>query len=123
MHPTIGYYVAKDRPAGPAAQGSNALAPGTSADLLTSMATAQQGSMDRQTWLDQRHRAVLASYDQDAATYDDRGYPATAQRTWVARLLDACPPAAKILDAPCGTGQYFSMVAAEIGRASCRERV
>jgi SAM-dependent methyltransferase len=68
--------------------------------------------MDRQTWLDQRQRAVLASYNQDAATYDDHGYPATAQKNWVARLLDACPPAAKILDAPCGTGQYFPLVAA-----------
>jgi SAM-dependent methyltransferase len=68
--------------------------------------------MDRQTWLDQRRAAVLASYDQDAATYDEHGYPATAQRDWVARLLHACPPAAKILDVPCGTGQYFAMVAA-----------
>src|SRR5262249_41374282 len=40
------------------------------------------------------------------------GYPATAQQDWVARLLRACPPAAMILDAPCGTGQYFSLVAA-----------
>ena len=68
--------------------------------------------MNRLTWLDQRRTAVLASYDQDAATYDDHGYPATAQRSWVARLLDACPPAAKILDAPCGTGRYFPLVAA-----------
>jgi SAM-dependent methyltransferase len=67
--------------------------------------------MDRQAWLDQRRAAVLASYDQDAATYDDHGYPATAQKDWVARLLRACPPAATILDAPCGTGQYFPLVA------------
>ena len=68
--------------------------------------------MDRQTWLDQRQGAVLASYDQNAATYDEHGYPATAQQDWVARLLHACPPAAMILDAPCGTGRYFPMVAA-----------
>jgi SAM-dependent methyltransferase len=68
--------------------------------------------MDRQAWLDQRRAAVLASYDQDAATYDDHGCPATTQRSWVARLLHACPSAAKILDAPCGTGQYFPLVAA-----------
>ena len=68
--------------------------------------------MDRQTWLDQRQGAVLASYDQGAATYDEHGYPATAQQDWVARLLHACPPAAMILDAPCGTGRYFPMVAA-----------
>jgi 2-polyprenyl-3-methyl-5-hydroxy-6-metoxy-1,4-benzoquinol methylase len=68
--------------------------------------------MDRQTWLDQRQGAVLASYDQDAATYDDQVYPTQAQQDWVARLLRACPPAAKILDAPCGTGSYFPTVAA-----------
>ena len=67
--------------------------------------------MDRQTWLDQRHRAVLASYDQDAAAYDDEVYSAQTQKDWVARLLRACPPAAKVLDAPCGTGRYFPMVA------------
>ena len=45
--------------------------------------------MDRQTWLDQRRAAVLASYDQGAATYDEVGYPGTAHRDWVARLLHA----------------------------------
>ena len=44
--------------------------------------------------------------------YDDHGYPNQTQQDWVARLLRACPAAAKILDAPCGTGRYFSMVAA-----------
>ena len=68
--------------------------------------------MDRQTWLDQRRAAVLASYDQEAPTYDDNGYPAQTQQNWVARVLRACPAAAMILDAPCGTGRYFSMVAA-----------
>ena len=68
--------------------------------------------MDRQTWLDQRRTAVLASYDQEAPTYDDRSYPTETQRDWVARLLRACPPGGTILDAPCGTGKYFSMVAA-----------
>jgi len=68
--------------------------------------------MDRQTWLDQRHAAVLANYDRDAATYNDDGYPAQTQQDWVARLLGACPAAAKILDAPCGTGKYFPLVAA-----------
>jgi SAM-dependent methyltransferase len=68
--------------------------------------------MDRQTWLAQRRAAVLASYDQEAPTYDDHGYPAQTQQDWVARLLRACPAAAKIFDAPCGTGKYFPMVAA-----------
>ena len=35
----------------------------------------QGGTMDRHTWLDQRRAAVLASYDQEAPTYDDHGYP------------------------------------------------
>jgi hypothetical protein len=35
--------------------------------------TTEGGSMDRQAWLDQRRAAVLASYDQDAAAYDDHG--------------------------------------------------
>src|SRR5207247_2245504 len=70
------------------------------------------GRMDRQTWLDQRRGAVLDSYDQAAATYDDHGYPAQTQQDWVARLVGACPAAAKVLDAPCGTGKYFPMVAA-----------
>lgn len=68
--------------------------------------------MDRQTWLGQRRAVVLACYDQEAPTYDDHGYPTQSQQDWVARLLRACPAAAKILDAPCGTGRYFSMVAA-----------
>jgi SAM-dependent methyltransferase len=68
--------------------------------------------MNRHTWLDQRRAAVLASYDQQAPAYDDHGYPNQTQQDWVARLLRACPAAAKILDAPCGTGRYFSMVAA-----------
>jgi SAM-dependent methyltransferase len=68
--------------------------------------------MDRLTWLDQRRAAVLASYDKEAPTYDDPGYPNQTQQQWVTRLLDACPKAAIILDAPCGTGRYFPMVAA-----------
>ena len=68
--------------------------------------------MDRQTWLDRRRAAVLASYDQEALTYDDHPYPAQAQQDWLERLLRACPAAAMILDAPCGTGRYFSVVAA-----------
>jgi SAM-dependent methyltransferase len=68
--------------------------------------------MDRLTWLDQRRAAVLASYDHDAPTYDDHGYPNQPQQEWVARVLRACPGAGKILDAPCGTGRYFPAVAA-----------
>jgi ubiquinone/menaquinone biosynthesis C-methylase UbiE len=85
---------------------------GTSRDTGNATVTTQGGAMDRQAWLDQRRAAVLASYDQGAPTYDDHGYPTQAQQDWVARLLCACPLAAKILDASCGTGRYFSMAAA-----------
>ena len=68
--------------------------------------------MDRQTWLDERRAAVLACYDQEAASYDEHGYPTEVQQDWVARLLARCPAAAKVLDAPCGTGKYFAIVAA-----------
>jgi len=67
--------------------------------------------MDRQTWLDERRAAVLDCYDQEAASYDEHGYPTQVQQAWVARLLAQCPAAAKILDAPCGTGRYFPIVA------------
>jgi SAM-dependent methyltransferase len=70
------------------------------------------GSIDRPTWLDQRRAAVAACYDTEAPAYASHGYPNETQRRWVARLLDACPPASMVLDAPCGTGSYFSMVAA-----------
>jgi ubiquinone/menaquinone biosynthesis C-methylase UbiE len=68
--------------------------------------------MDRLTWLGQRRAAVTASYDELAATYDACGYPAETQQQWVGRLLDACPAGSVVLDAPCGTGKYFPMVAA-----------
>ena len=68
--------------------------------------------MDRLTWLSQRCAAVLACYDKEAPTYDACGYPTETQQQWVARLLRACPADSMILDAPCGTGKYFPMVAA-----------
>jgi ubiquinone/menaquinone biosynthesis C-methylase UbiE len=68
--------------------------------------------VERTEWLAERRDAVEASYDADASTYDDGAYPTDVQREWVARLLQLCPPAGAVLDAPCGTGRYFSMVAA-----------
>jgi ubiquinone/menaquinone biosynthesis C-methylase UbiE len=64
------------------------------------------------TWLGQRRAAVLACYDHQAPTYDAHPYPAQAQHRWVARLLGTCPAGSTILDAPCGTGKYFTLVAA-----------
>jgi ubiquinone/menaquinone biosynthesis C-methylase UbiE len=68
--------------------------------------------MDRLTWLSQRRDAVLACYDEGAPTYDACSYPTGTQQQWVARLLRVCPAGSMILDAPCGTGKYFPMVAA-----------
>jgi len=60
---------------------------------------------------------VLASYDAGAATYDQHEYPSDTQREWVARLLHQLPPNSLVLDAPCGTGKYFPLI------ASCGHRV
>jgi SAM-dependent methyltransferase len=68
--------------------------------------------VDRRTWLDERLAAVTAVYDAEAADYDDDPYPVEMQRAFVARLIEDCPPGGVILDAPCGTGQYFPMIAA-----------
>ena len=66
--------------------------------------------MDREAWLRERREAVMADYDADAATYDDSPYPTTSHTTFIDRLLANCPPGGILLDAPCGTGQYFARV-------------
>jgi SAM-dependent methyltransferase len=68
--------------------------------------------MERQAWLAERRAALAADYDADAASYGDEQYPWDMQRAWVARVLRLIPPAAVVLDAPCGTGKYFPMLAA-----------
>ena len=69
-------------------------------------------AIDRETWLRERRASVVADYDHDAPTYDDDMYPVTVHVAFVDRLLATCPPGGTILDAPCGTGQYFAQVAA-----------
>jgi ubiquinone/menaquinone biosynthesis C-methylase UbiE len=71
--------------------------------------------MDRRTWIAERRAAVVADYDAEAATYDQNPYPNDEQRKWVDRLVGTCPVGGTILDAPCGTGRYFSAVV-EAGR-------
>jgi SAM-dependent methyltransferase len=68
--------------------------------------------MERQVWLAEHRAALVAGYDADAATYGDDEYPWDMQRDWVARVLRLIPPGGTVLDAPCGTGKYFPMVAA-----------
>ena len=64
--------------------------------------------MDRAAWLRERRDAVRADYDADAATYDDSPYPTTSHTAFIDRLVATCPPNGLVLDAPCGTGQYFA---------------
>jgi len=68
--------------------------------------------MDRQAWLEERRAAVVADYDAEAPTYDMNLYPAGTQEMWVARLLGMIPAGSTVLDAPCGTGRYFPLIAA-----------
>jgi ubiquinone/menaquinone biosynthesis C-methylase UbiE len=72
---------------------------------------AEGGAMDRRAWIDERRAAVIADYDSAAATYDRNLYPNEVQKLWVRRLLATCPPNGTVLDAPCGTGRYFPLVA------------
>jgi len=67
--------------------------------------------MDRHAWLAERQAAVVADYDAEAPTYDMNPYPADTQECWVARLLDMIPAGGTVLDAPCGTGRYFALIA------------
>lgn len=67
--------------------------------------------MHRRAWIDERQAAVIADYDAEAATYDQDPYPNEVQQEWVRRLLATCPPGGTVLDAPCGTGRYFPLVA------------
>ena len=43
-----------------------------------SIVIAQEGGMDRLTWLGQRHAAVLTGYDRQAPRYDTGIHPARA---------------------------------------------
>jgi SAM-dependent methyltransferase len=64
----------------------------------------------RQAWLAERRAAVITGYDDEATTYDAGAYPVPLQGRMVRRLVDLCPLDGVILDAPCGTGQYFRIV-------------
>lgn len=65
---------------------------------------------DRSAWLAERRAAVEAEYDAEAEGYDDHPYPPTSHAAFVGRLLETCPAGGTVLDAPCGTGQYFELV-------------
>lgn len=71
-----------------------------------------RGGPDRAAWLAERRAAVIAAYDAAAPDYNKHEYPSDMQREWVIRLLRRLPPNSTVLDAPCGTGKYFPLVAA-----------
>ena len=48
----------------------------------------------------------------ESAQYDDQPYPTTSHSAFVRRLVETCPTGGTVLDAPCGTGQYFEVVSA-----------
>ena len=67
--------------------------------------------MDRKAWIDERRRATEELFDREAPTYDAEDVPITpTHRRFVTGLVERCPAGARILDAPCGTGKYFSML-------------
>src|SRR5688572_26734578 len=66
----------------------------------------------RTTWLKERRAAVMAEYDVEAEAYDEHPYPATSHASFVQRLVETCPAGGTVLDAPCGTGQYFEVIRA-----------
>jgi SAM-dependent methyltransferase len=68
--------------------------------------------MNRAAWLAQRRAVVVATYDAEAPEYDQLPYPADTQREWVVRVVQRLPVNSLVLDAPCGTGKYFPIVAA-----------
>ena len=68
--------------------------------------------VERQVWLAERRAALVVGYDAGAAAYADDEYLWEVQREWVARVLRLIGPGATVLDAPCGTGKYFPVLAA-----------
>ncbi len=64
----------------------------------------------RRAWLAERRAAVVATYDDEAAAYDDHPYPVPKHAAFVRRLVETCPVGGTVLDAPCGTGRYFTLV-------------
>jgi ubiquinone/menaquinone biosynthesis C-methylase UbiE len=71
--------------------------------------------VDRRVWLDERRAAVVASYDDEAPSYDEHPYRNEVQEDWVRRLVAMTSAGGLLLDAPCGTGRYFPIVV-ESGR-------
>jgi SAM-dependent methyltransferase len=66
---------------------------------------------DRATWLAEMRRQSAEQEDGLATAYDERwGEIDDLHREFVGRLLDLLPPEPHVLDAACGTGNYFGLV-------------
>ncbi|HEX5502786.1 MAG TPA: class I SAM-dependent methyltransferase, partial [Thermomicrobiales bacterium] len=77
------------------------------------------GHMNRADWLREKRRLCEERMDTlFAPIYDEHwgGSINAAHRALVARFLALCPPGGAILDAACGTGKYWPLLAAG-GRA------
>jgi SAM-dependent methyltransferase len=71
---------------------------------------------DRLAWLLAMRRADERQEDALAPEYDVRwGQIGETHRDFVAKLLSRLPPGGRVLDAPCGTGNYFRL-ALDAGR-------
>lgn len=70
--------------------------------------------MDRSAWLQEQRRVTEEQDDTIyAPIYDEYwGAIAPTHQQFFNRFLSLCPPQAHILDAPCGTGKYWSIILA-----------
>ena len=67
----------------------------------------------RRAFLDRRRVAARAAFDDGASRYDlVWGDSGTSHLRAVADLVQATPPGGEILDAACGTGRYWEILAA-----------
>lgn len=68
-------------------------------------------TQERPAWLLQRRQLIVERYNQLAPSYDrDWGALDETHCSMLLRLLMACPPGSRLLDAACGTGKYWGLI-------------
>lgn len=66
----------------------------------------------RREFINEQRHVATTHFDTTASTYDDRfGEIAPLNGEFVARLLEVTKPGEAILDAACGTGRFFGLLA------------